>query len=266
MSRSVLIRPDPSEWRTLRRGMDGEDVAAWQRVLQRSGYAGVADDGAFGPVTEKRTIQFQLDRGLEADGVVGPLTRANLGSGPLERSPEGPRWPFMQAAGWTWAGRQSIRLVVIHTMETGEGRDTAEAVAAWFAGKAGKPPKASAHLCVDQDSAVRCVRPEHIAWAAPGANADGYHVELAGRANQTAEQWADDASTSTLLIAAAECADIAGQYGIPVQRLTAEQVRDGASGFCGHYDVTRAFRKSTHTDPGPHFPWDWFLDRVQEAM
>jgi N-acetyl-anhydromuramyl-L-alanine amidase AmpD len=26
--------------------------------------------------------------------------------------------------------------------------------------------------------------------------------------------------------------------------------------------VTRAFQKSTHTDPGPNFPWITFIDRV----
>jgi hypothetical protein len=265
----ILILPSPDTWRSpLRRGMRGEDVAAWQRVLGRSGYslAPGLDDGDFGALTEKRTIQFQLDRGLTGDGVVGAQTRANIGMPERNRTAE-EAWPFIQAAGWTWANRSAIRLVVIHTMETGETEDTAEAVAAWFAGHRGPPPKASAHCCVDGDSLVRCVRPEHVAWAAPGANADGYHVELAGRARQTAEEWADPFSESMLRIAAAHVATICTAYAIPVRRLSHGEVADKTTqGFCGHIDVTRAFRKSTHTDPGPNFPWDTFIELVNAKV
>jgi len=56
----------------------GDDVRALQRALVRSGYP-VAVDGIFGPVTARAVRQFQARRGLVADGVVGPQTRAVLG-------------------------------------------------------------------------------------------------------------------------------------------------------------------------------------------
>jgi peptidoglycan hydrolase-like protein with peptidoglycan-binding domain/GH24 family phage-related lysozyme (muramidase) len=56
----------------------GDDVRAVQRALLRSGYP-VAVDGIFGPGTERAVRQFQASRGLVADGVVGPQTRAKLG-------------------------------------------------------------------------------------------------------------------------------------------------------------------------------------------
>jgi len=34
-------------------------------------------------------------------------------------------------------------------------------------------------------------------------------------------------------------------------------------GFAGHRDVSEAFRKSDHSDPGEHFPWGWYLTRVR---
>lgn len=55
---------------TLRRGAQGDDVAAWQRVL------GIRDDGDFGPKTEAATRAWQEEHGLKADGVVGGDTWA----------------------------------------------------------------------------------------------------------------------------------------------------------------------------------------------
>jgi GH24 family phage-related lysozyme (muramidase) len=57
----------------------GDDVRAVQRALLRNGYP-VAVDGIFGPGTARAVSQFQSSRGLVADGVVGPRTRAVLGS------------------------------------------------------------------------------------------------------------------------------------------------------------------------------------------
>jgi len=270
----IVLTPPPENWRqTLRRGDRGEDCASWQRVLEHSALslAPYGADGAFGRLTEKRTIVWQARRGLVADGIVGPATRAAIGAPSLQPTPPtethaDPIWPLVHAAGWRWANRERIRLIVIHTMETPERHDTAEGVAAWFAGLRGEPPKASAHVCVDDDSLVRCVPPQHIAWAAPGANRDGYHVELAGRARQSAAEWSDEYSTAMLGIAARHCAVIARRYKVPLRRLSVEQVNGGkASGFCGHHDVSKAFGKSTHWDPGPHFPWDGFLERVRAA-
>ena len=56
----------------------GDDVRAVQRALQRSGYS-ISIDGIFGPGTARAVKQFQASRGLVADGVVGPQTRAKLG-------------------------------------------------------------------------------------------------------------------------------------------------------------------------------------------
>lgn len=50
--------------------MRGDDVAALQRAI------GVADDGIFGPNTEKALKAFQTAHGLVADGIAGPKTFA----------------------------------------------------------------------------------------------------------------------------------------------------------------------------------------------
>ena len=247
--------------RVLRRGMIGPDVAAWQTIV------GTGADGVFGAGTEKATIRWQLARGLSADGVVGPATIAAIDSRPVPRPQHlagepGARWPFVQAVVYRWRaiGERNIRLLVVHTMESGEKPDTAEAVAAWFGGLRGTPPRASAHVCIDADSIVRCVRAAHDAAAAPGANRDGYHAEFAGRAGQGVDGWMDTYSQDMLLLAEDHLGEAAAMFDIQVRRLSVDEVRDGRTkGVCGHADVSKAFGKSTHTDPGQTFPWAPFL-------
>jgi hypothetical protein len=50
-----------------------------QRRLIKLGYAPGTDDGVYGPQTAHAVTQFQADKGLVADGEVGPSTRTTLG-------------------------------------------------------------------------------------------------------------------------------------------------------------------------------------------
>jgi len=163
--------------------------------------------------------------------------------------------------------RNKIRLIVIHSMESQEKPKTAVQVAKWFSND--NAPKASAHYCVDNKEAVRVVDDQDIAWAAPGVNSDGLHIEIAGSARQTRKQWLDEYSIGCLNEAAKVAAVWCVKYQIPVRRLTINQTVDGKSkGFIGHVDATRAFPylKGSHTDPGKYFPWDVFLQKVLEAI
>lgn len=152
---------------------------------------------------------------------------------------------------------QDIDIIGVHTMEAQELLQTAENVAAYF-----KKVKASAHWCVDADSRVRVVPDEDTAWTLPGANTRSLNLELAGFAKQTAADWADDYSIKMLEIAALCAAEWVIKYKIPVRKLTDAQIRSGEKGFAGHVDVNRVYKKSSHWDPGPAFPWDYFLGRV----
>lgn len=62
------------------KGWKGEEVKRIQRALQEKGYsvgdAGV--DGDFGSATDSAVRKFQSDRGLEDDGIVGPMTQTAL--------------------------------------------------------------------------------------------------------------------------------------------------------------------------------------------
>lgn len=162
-----------------------------------------------------------------------------------------------------YEGREKpLRLIVIHTMEAPESPKTAENIAAYFASG---NVVASAHACVDQDSVVVCLPPSDTAFAAPGANADGYQIEHAGYAGQDAAGWADAASQSMLKLSAAHARVIALAAGIPLKHLSDAELAAGAAGFVGHDQVSRVYKRSDHWDPGTDFPWDQYMGLVNNG-
>lgn len=175
-------------------------------------------------------------------------------------------WPYKQAAHFTKGRTKSPRLVVVHDMEAPETGTTAESVSSWFAGSSA--PQASAHLCVDNNSIVRCVHDADTAWHAPNANADGIGIEHAGYAKQTTTDWLDAYGRAMLDLSAAAVALYCKTYSIPPVRLSPAQIADGKTkGICGHLDVTNAFHNTGgHTDPGGNFPWDYYISRVKAHL
>jgi len=156
-------------------------------------------------------------------------------------------------------GKGDISWIVIHDMEMLEGPTTAEACASMFATTT---RQASAHYCIDNNSIVQCVKDHDIAWAAPGANSRGIQIELAGYAAQTSKQWADAFSGNMLRLASEHVAALCKLYGIPAQYVNRDGLRAGRRGITTHNEVSYAFRKSTHTDPGPNFPMIQFVSQV----
>lgn len=170
--------------------------------------------------------------------------------------------PKVPASSHTPANRRKgdIRVVVIHDMEAPERSNTAENIAAYFARE---DVRASAHINVDNDSAVRSVDDEDIAWAAPGCNHDGLQVELAGYARQSRAEWLDAYSKATMDRAARITAEYCQRYGLNIKHLTDDELRAGHSGIIGHVQASNVYKRSSHWDPGPNFPWDWFMARVR---
>ncbi len=151
--------------------------------------------------------------------------------------------------------------IIIHTAETNEIGGAARAVANYFHTNT---IETSAHYCVDNKQVVQCVPLTDRAWAAPPLNTKGIHIELSGRAGQTKSQWNDTYSLDMLDLAAELVAELLIKYNwIPVKQITAEELKVGRAGICGHVDVTKAFHKSTHTDPGINFPWPAFMKGVR---
>ena len=171
-------------------------------------------------------------------------------------------YPFVESPNHTPARGRAIDVVVVHTMEIAERKDAAEICARWFA----RPVShVSAHYCVDADTVVQSVREKDIAWHARGGNTDSIGVELAGFARQTAAGWEDPYSTAVLARASVLVGDVCRRRRIPVRWLVADDLVAGRRGITGHGEVSRAYRKSDHWDPGPGFPIERFLGLVRTA-
>lgn len=170
---------------------------------------------------------------------------------------------FVESPNKTETSGRTFDIVVMHTMEIAERPDAALICARWFASPVSK---VSAHYCVDARRVISCVREKDIAWHARGGNTDSIGVELAGYAHQTEREWGDDYSSAVLTRAATLVADVCRRRRIPVRWLVAGDLVAGRRGITGHSEVSAAYGRSDHWDPGPGFPVEGFLDRVRRAQ
>ena len=177
-------------------------------------------------------------------------------------------YKFIQAKHYSpGRGGKKPNLIVIHTMETPENEGRAAQVANWFAGATA--PESSAHYMVDDKQVIQSVKDEDTAWAVGDfpLNQASISIEHAGTASQTVAQWADDYSKAELALSSALAAELAHKWGIPAVKLTPADILAGKSGFCGHADITAAKKVAGgHTDPGAHFPWDFYLSTIKTKM
>lgn len=169
-------------------------------------------------------------------------------------------YPFLQASHYKRVGGRTVDLVVIHTMEAPEKGTTAESVARYFQTT---DRVVSAHYCIDDDTIVQSVREEDVAWCAPGANHNGIHLEHAGYAKQSAGEWKDAFSQAMLERSARLTADLCARYRIPITWLHPTDLLAGKRGVTSHNNVSKAFKRSTHWDPGKGFPIEPYLSLVR---
>lgn len=190
--------------------------------------------------------------------------KERLKMGTAKKGYETDPWPFIKARDYLHIKeRRRIRLIVIHVMEAKESPRTAEDIGRYFQ----HPDKpSSTHVGVDCDSVVQYVRDNDVAYGAPGANSDGIHIELAGYSNQTQAQWLDAYGLELLENAADVTAQYCLKYLIPPRQLTNVQLLAGEAGIVGHDQVSKTYRRSDHKDPGPQFPWTYFLTKVNEKL
>ena len=123
----------------------------------------------------------------------------------------------------------------------------------------------SSHYTVDDQFIVQSVKDNDVAWTAPPRNDDGLHLELIGYAKQTPAEWVDAYSKPMLELAARLIAAKAQEFDIPLELLGPEELKAGKRGITTHGDISKAYGKSDHQDPGKNFPMDEFMAMIRAA-
>lgn len=152
------------------------------------------------------------------------------------------------------------RFIVIHDMEEEETTQTALNVATYFHNGAGGR-SVSSHYTADSGSIYQCVPLSASAWTVgnrPG-NDEGINWELAGFGSQTREQWLDAFGKAMFALITPIIQRDAARYNIPLRQLSDDEIRAGAAGVTSHWQLGRIYGGTDHTDPGPNFPWDYFM-------
>lgn len=154
-----------------------------------------------------------------------------------------------------------VTRVVLHDEEYPVSVHSAEDIAHYFASKT---PGTSAHYTVDADSVEHCVAENAVAYHAP-PNTGSIGIEHDGYARFTKADWATPGSVATLKRSAILTAGICLRHGIPVKYIGKDDLLAGKTGITFHRDVSNAWGRSTHQDPGNNFPITQYLAWVTEA-
>ena len=249
----------PTGPRPLHMGDSGADVRSLQAALNASGASpALTVDGTYGVGTRAAVAQAQRMHALDVTGIADAATVAALDAPP----PAG--FPFIQARHYTAGRQEKVRLIVAHSTESAMVAGVARMVANWFASAAS--PVASAHFIIDPRDVVCCVRDEDTAWHAPPVNPYAIGIEHCGRAAFTAADWAGPEAQAMLALSASLAATLCSRYGIPVAFVDADGLRAGAAGITTHAEVSKAFGKTDHVDPGAGWDMDGYLAAVAAAM
>lgn len=157
----------------------------------------------------------------------------------------------------------NVNAVAVHSTESQDiphSRDDLVSLRNWFNNPASQ---ASSHIGVDGDGNCEMwVHSNRKAWTILNLNSVTCNIEFVGRAAQSRKDWEEAQLKAGARWAAYWCIE----YGIPAQRGVVRNVAGNAvvtkKGIITHKQLTDAGFGS-HTDPGPNFPMDRFLELVR---
>lgn len=178
-----------------------------------------------------------------------------------------------------WAGypksytpgrNRPVQFVTLHYTAGSEGPTSAEAGVQY---DKVRTDGTSAHIYTDSSGPGLQEVPygDRAHTARKHGNEIGVHIEICGTV-QTRAQWLDAVSLPTLQTTAGIVSSICDELGLAKRRLTTAETRAAyynptgqrPTGINDHNACTLAFPEDggTHTDVGPEFPWDVFMDMV----
>lgn len=150
------------------------------------------------------------------------------------------------------------RMVVVHCTESPAGPGRAMSNARYVMSK-----NLSVHYFVDNHEIVNGLDEALIGYGAGDVNRTAIHIEICGYARWTRAEWIANAGPA-IKLAGQLLADIHARRNIAARWLTDSEVlacyrHDVGTGWTTHGQCSRLGIGTTHTDPGPNFPYDLLL-------
>lgn len=173
-----------------------------------------------------------------------------------------PNPPYLgPAANHSGSGNKPIHRIVIHSTVSPCEPGGARNIAAYFRSESAG---GSAHYVVDPAETVQSVYDGVIAWHAP-PNSHSIGIEMCDYPSaSSAKRWRDGNHRRMLRRVARLTARLCLAYDVPIRFLSPADLKAGKHGITTHSNVSRAFRQSSHWDPGA-WPRRAFMRQVQAA-
>lgn len=129
----------------------------------------------------------------------------------------------------------------------------------------------SSHFYCDDDSVTQSIDTnDRVGHAgSKNGNENAIAVEITGANAKSRQWWIDNVAWDKLAKALAYVIKNDPNFrGFQIRRATVSEMTTNPKvrAFYSHDDMRRAWGGTTHTDPGPNFPWDHFLAKVKQAM
>lgn len=125
----------------------------------------------------------------------------------------------------------------------------------------------SGHFYVDDIEIFQSLDTSVVSWHAGSdhGNQNAISVEITGVNSWTEAEWHSNVAWDAL---GAMLAVLCIEYGIPVTRCSVDQMvaNPKVMGFYSHDDMRQAWGGTSHTDPGPNFPWARLFGVTQDAI
>lgn len=170
-----------------------------------------------------------------------------------------PSPPFIPAR-WK-GGSQTPRLIVLHSTVSPCREGQAKATALYFARTENKT---SAHYSVDPGAVYQSVGDHTVAWHC-GWNQDSIAVEMCEYPSWNLARWAKPSHVRMRRRTQRLVARLCLAYGIRPYFVGVKKLRAGQVGVTTHHNMSKAFKWSTHWDPGA-WPRLLFMRGVRRRM
>lgn len=152
------------------------------------------------------------------------------------------------------------KYIAIHNTSNSATAEAEASYATW------RPDRTSSHYYVDSNSIVQSLTTDFQAWHAGSVQGNMYGIayEITGVNSWSRQQWLDNVAWDIL---ANQIATDMRYWGIQNKHLSVQEMQAGnVTGIVTHNDMRLAWGGTDHTDPGPNFPMDYLIQKIQSKL